>query len=399
MTGINSIGIKMSEQRDIIIQGLYDLQQRSLLTDAILNVRGKEFPAHKAVLVSGSTFFERLFLSGYRESGQEKIPIDYDPIIFEVIFKKIYGVPDPPGLLGLVLTPAEVKIKGALIYFGVKSFKPEEYIRSIQIEPELFKEYLQLVNLVYPDGIPGDIIDHIASTIHGSEQMQRDTSQFIRIPPPDLSEYSDDLIMALLTSSSYHPRSISEIWDLIKGLVEKGHSRDLLTLINYDRFPPLTPEFLRLYNKGGPLPRLTPTNELKRGNGILLITEIPTVTQNPNMFKTKFMDGSGRTWVGYIQHSQMTKHLPTLGDIIQARLEVRSSDPDAATEPQPPVATTQPVLPPVAIPRGGVRRFLPPAIEGLSVPGILPPAGISYMTIQVGLPIIEEIRAYDWRYL
>ena len=52
-----------------------DLRKRSLFTDVILAVAGKEFPAHRVVLVSGSEYFRKMFCTDHRASKQMMVQI------------------------------------------------------------------------------------------------------------------------------------------------------------------------------------------------------------------------------------------------------------------------------------------------------------------------------------
>ncbi|XP_035665890.1 kelch repeat and BTB domain-containing protein 12-like [Branchiostoma floridae] len=54
---------------------LNTMRERAELTDVVLEVEGRSFPCHRAVLASCSPYFRSMFTSGYKEAKQEKITI------------------------------------------------------------------------------------------------------------------------------------------------------------------------------------------------------------------------------------------------------------------------------------------------------------------------------------
>ncbi|XP_066273223.1 kelch repeat and BTB domain-containing protein 8-like isoform X2 [Branchiostoma lanceolatum] len=58
-----------------VLRFLNELRERSELTDVVLEVEGRSFPCHRAVLASCSPYFRGMFTSGYAEVKQEKISI------------------------------------------------------------------------------------------------------------------------------------------------------------------------------------------------------------------------------------------------------------------------------------------------------------------------------------
>jgi len=304
----------------ILANGAYKYQEQKILTDVILDVRGREFPAHKLILSIGSGFFNKIFTGSFQESQQTRIKIDADPTVFEQILRGIYGQSYKFG--------RDFEVQKALNYFNVRGFDIQGYILNISLDPtgrhmnsftlDRFPAYLDMVNTVYPDGIPQKVIDHITSMIQ---------------PGVDLSEFSDEFITHLLLSSGYRPHNVGEIYDLIKGLIEKGHSTSLLTLLNYDLFPPslktaFSQEFLQQYNQRGPLPRLTPdikVPELQDRIGGIKVIVLEMPIKGPGYipyWKTKVIDGSGKIWDGEIIGVPTP---PQVGDIITGRIHLHST--------------------------------------------------------------------------
>ncbi|XP_072020432.1 LOW QUALITY PROTEIN: uncharacterized protein [Amphiura filiformis] len=68
--------------------GLKNLQKQNQFCDIDVNVGGRTFPAHKAVLCAASNFFMTKFTSG--ESTQSEISIDGDPDVFQELLNFAY---------------------------------------------------------------------------------------------------------------------------------------------------------------------------------------------------------------------------------------------------------------------------------------------------------------------
>ncbi|XP_066279754.1 kelch repeat and BTB domain-containing protein 8-like [Branchiostoma lanceolatum] len=58
-----------------VLRELNGLRERAELTDVVLEVDGRSFPCHRAVLASCSPYFRGMFTSGYAEAKQERISI------------------------------------------------------------------------------------------------------------------------------------------------------------------------------------------------------------------------------------------------------------------------------------------------------------------------------------
>ncbi|XP_035687769.1 kelch repeat and BTB domain-containing protein 8-like [Branchiostoma floridae] len=58
-----------------VLQELNEQRARAELTDVVLEVEGRSFPCHRAVLASCSPYFRGMFTSGYAEAKQERISI------------------------------------------------------------------------------------------------------------------------------------------------------------------------------------------------------------------------------------------------------------------------------------------------------------------------------------
>ncbi|XP_078618954.1 kelch repeat and BTB domain-containing protein 8-like [Branchiostoma floridae x Branchiostoma japonicum] len=63
------------QQSDQVLRELNAMRGRAELTDVVLEVEGRSFPCHRAVLASCSPYFRGMFTSGYAEAKQERVTI------------------------------------------------------------------------------------------------------------------------------------------------------------------------------------------------------------------------------------------------------------------------------------------------------------------------------------
>ena len=82
-----------SHHREQLIERLHTLRNNERFCDVIVEVKGKEFKAHKAVLAASSPFFLTLLESNMRESKQHLIKIELEEAtasIIEDVLKYVY---------------------------------------------------------------------------------------------------------------------------------------------------------------------------------------------------------------------------------------------------------------------------------------------------------------------
>ncbi|XP_078574576.1 kelch repeat and BTB domain-containing protein 12-like isoform X2 [Branchiostoma floridae x Branchiostoma japonicum] len=63
------------EHSNDVLTELNEMREQAELTDVVLEVEGRSFPCHRAVLASCSRYFRTMFTSGYKEAKQEKVII------------------------------------------------------------------------------------------------------------------------------------------------------------------------------------------------------------------------------------------------------------------------------------------------------------------------------------
>ncbi|XP_066275816.1 kelch repeat and BTB domain-containing protein 8-like [Branchiostoma lanceolatum] len=67
--------VRNDEHPSQVLRELNSQRERGELTDVVLEVGGRSFPCHRAVLASCSPYFHGMFTSGYAEAKQERISI------------------------------------------------------------------------------------------------------------------------------------------------------------------------------------------------------------------------------------------------------------------------------------------------------------------------------------
>ena len=70
--------------------GLNQLRQQSIFCDVNIIVGDKRFPAHKAVLISSSDYFQRMFSSGFQESTMSEVTVPGTEESFAQILDFVY---------------------------------------------------------------------------------------------------------------------------------------------------------------------------------------------------------------------------------------------------------------------------------------------------------------------
>ncbi|XP_078609083.1 kelch repeat and BTB domain-containing protein 2-like [Branchiostoma floridae x Branchiostoma japonicum] len=74
-----------------VLRELNSQRERAELTDVVLEVGGRSFPCHRAVLASCSPYFRGMFTSGYAEAKQERVSIrDVSPVAMATILHYAY---------------------------------------------------------------------------------------------------------------------------------------------------------------------------------------------------------------------------------------------------------------------------------------------------------------------
>lgn len=304
-------------QRNLILSNLNEFRETNKLTDIILHVSDgsteKIFNAHKLILSLTSRYFDRLFSGSFLESQREKIIINADPEIFEFVLKFIYGQP-----IEVLIDSIQFKLAESLHYFDVIGFDINFYLNKVTINNENFKDYLDLVSKIFPEGVPNDYLDKIAESINLET---------------DLSEYSDELIISLLSNQNYHPQNINDAYNFIKDLVDQGHTPELFSLINYNLMSNemkalFHQEFLNFYNRNGPIPHLSKNvrnyNVRNPDKQLFLLIREPghdigaiSIRKIIFTFVYEFIDGDGEVWLGYIDNRFNPRQPGHRGDIVR----------------------------------------------------------------------------------
>lgn len=144
-----------SQVRFRTIQPLLQLQYDSsffgrlwpsgLFSDLTLQVQGRDFKVHRAILASVSDYFYALFTN---MAGSIIELHDLDPNIFELVLGLIYGRKIP--LEGT----AALRVLILVSFFQLKGIDIDRYLLDIPPPPpEEFPKYLELLHMLYPAGL------------------------------------------------------------------------------------------------------------------------------------------------------------------------------------------------------------------------------------------------------
>ncbi|XP_035667926.1 kelch-like protein 21 isoform X5 [Branchiostoma floridae] len=85
------MNVSNNDHTDEVLRGLDELRRRGELTDVVLEVEGRSFPCHRAVLAACSPYFRGMFTSGYAEAKQERVSIqDVSEVAMATILNYAY---------------------------------------------------------------------------------------------------------------------------------------------------------------------------------------------------------------------------------------------------------------------------------------------------------------------
>ena len=234
-------------RRDSLLDTLKRYRSDGIGTDLIINARGTRFSAHRVILIAGSDFLENLLIL----SSEKEIKLDVDPKTFKSVLDIIYGDPYRHQKESFTL-------EQSLVFLQVRNLNFEE-MALLPFTSDEFDGYFKLVDMIYPEDVPQNVLDHITTHIVVTPYRKNR----IMVPALDLRNMTDEFLMLVLNYKLHVP-NLLDFYEVIKGLVEEGYSPKLLTLINYNLFPPqfkgLFPrDFLEKYQKNGPIPQLDGT--------------------------------------------------------------------------------------------------------------------------------------------
>ncbi|XP_077989476.1 kelch-like protein 24 [Glandiceps talaboti] len=93
MAGVSLDGYPFYEAShpSVILQGLLDLKTKDMFTDVTICVDKEEFPCHRVLLASCSSYFKAMFYHTFRESSDHKVNLSHvDAASFALILDFIY---------------------------------------------------------------------------------------------------------------------------------------------------------------------------------------------------------------------------------------------------------------------------------------------------------------------
>ncbi|XP_066273213.1 kelch repeat and BTB domain-containing protein 8-like isoform X4 [Branchiostoma lanceolatum] len=122
-----NMDVTNDEHTNEVLRGLNKLRKRAELTDVVLEVEGRCFPCHRAVLASCSPYFRTMFTSGYAEAKQERISIqDVSEVAMATILDYAYT-----GCLQMEPDQVQAVMSAArLLQIGFVSCNAAEYMKA-----------------------------------------------------------------------------------------------------------------------------------------------------------------------------------------------------------------------------------------------------------------------------
>ena len=277
-----------------MLSRLNDYRLESLFTDVTIVARGRSFTAHKVILAGGSEYFKRLFLSGFKESQENRVELDEDPVVLEEVLKYIYN-PYESG--------ASMKASRLLCYLEAYEHNPIGLVEG-KIVKGNFHDYIELVQTLYPEGLSPQIVNHIAKNIK---------------PDFDLSPLEDEFIIILLTSECYRIGNILTFYHTLEDLIGKGHDPKLLALIDYSR---LTQQILSLMpstpnNGTAILPILETSYHLSAAPEITIVVGSDPVLVENTYWRCEYMSTKGKMLECLIGRPKAASRELQLGDVVR----------------------------------------------------------------------------------
>ena len=133
-----------------------------LFSDLILRVQTRDFRVHRAILVSISNYFYSL-LTRFREAGAPVITLqEVDPEQFSDLLSLIYGGRFVlRGVRGL-------RLLALVNFFQIRGISVPRYIRAMYPPSfEEFPEYVSVISMLYPAGLPKEVFYHITDALEG----------------------------------------------------------------------------------------------------------------------------------------------------------------------------------------------------------------------------------------
>ncbi|XP_019616833.1 PREDICTED: kelch repeat and BTB domain-containing protein 8-like [Branchiostoma belcheri] len=83
--------VRNPEHPSAVLRELNSLRKQGELTDVVLEVEGRSFPCHRAILASCSPYFRAMLTSGYAEAKQDRITIqDVSEVVMATILDYAY---------------------------------------------------------------------------------------------------------------------------------------------------------------------------------------------------------------------------------------------------------------------------------------------------------------------
>ncbi|XP_078702311.1 kelch repeat and BTB domain-containing protein 8-like isoform X1 [Branchiostoma floridae x Branchiostoma belcheri] len=176
------------EHPSAVLRELNSLRKEAELTDVILEVEGKSFPCHRAVLASCSPYFRAMFTSSYAEARQDRITIwDVSEVAMATILDYAYTgcLETEPDQVQAVMSAA------GLFQVGFVCHQAAEYMKE-HLDVSNCADVLMYADMLGDSGLVVDSERYIASRFNQAVLQP----SFLQLSLPQLQSLleSDDLI-------------------------------------------------------------------------------------------------------------------------------------------------------------------------------------------------------------
>jgi len=150
-------------------------------TDLSLNVSGRIFLVHRAILSAMSHYFNVL-LTRFDASNKDVIILhEVNPDLFELLLRAMYGYGIPiSGVKGVTI----LKLAN---YFQIVNLDIERYLVSMDILSfDELPEFFQHIDLLYPDHMPFVVVHKIRDMLCIYHKSGKDVSKILELLPKSM---------------------------------------------------------------------------------------------------------------------------------------------------------------------------------------------------------------------
>ncbi|XP_078694761.1 kelch repeat and BTB domain-containing protein 2-like [Branchiostoma floridae x Branchiostoma belcheri] len=194
------MNVRNPEHPSAVLRELNSQRERAELTDVVLEVEGKSFPCHRAVLACCSPYFRAMFTSSYAEAKQDRVNIrDVSAVAMETVLDYAYtGCLDTePDQVQAVMSAAK------LLQVDFVCCKAAEYMKE-HLDVSNCADVLMYADMLGDSGLVEAGEKYIASRFREAvlqpSFLQLSLSQLLSLLDRDdlITQSEDDVVQAAL---------------------------------------------------------------------------------------------------------------------------------------------------------------------------------------------------------